>query len=76
VLLRSGPGSQSREERVGQGRQPPQKRRVQVRNEQKEITHLREAAAHHTRYSVHNLNAWRVIELRYARSEGENSEDR
>jgi hypothetical protein len=35
------------------------------------ITHLREAAAHHTRYSAHNCkNVTRAIELRYACLEG------
>jgi hypothetical protein len=43
--------------------------------QQKEITHLREAADDHTRYSAHNCKCVaRAIELRYASSEGENSE--
>src|ERR687897_22063 len=52
--MRSGPGSHSREERDGRGRAPPRNSRIQVRNEQKVITHLREARADHTRYSAHN----------------------
>src|SRR5215218_9536141 len=40
--------------RVGRGRAPPPNSRIQVRSEQKVITHLREAAADHTRYSAHN----------------------
>ena len=40
--------------RDGRGRAPPRNSRIQVRNEQKVITHLREARADHTRYSAHN----------------------
>src|SRR5918999_751146 len=40
--------------RDGRGRAPLRNSRIQVRNEQKEITHLRETAAHHTRYSGQN----------------------
>src|SRR5918998_6610896 len=40
--------------RDGRGHAPLRNSRIQVRNEQKEITHLRETAAHHTRYSGHN----------------------
>jgi hypothetical protein len=40
--------------RDGRGRAPPRNSRIQVRNEQKVITHLGEAAPNHTRYSAHN----------------------
>jgi hypothetical protein len=40
--------------RVGREHAPPRNSRIQVRNEQKEITHLMEAAADHTRYSDYN----------------------
>src|SRR5918992_3657431 len=43
--------------RDGRGHAPLRNSRIQVRNEQKEITHLRETAAHHTRYSGHNCKS-------------------